>query len=431
MLDPIRNFLSRNPLLQVTSFNSFSVFIKLISSFVVSKLSAVILGTQGITIIGNLRNVLSIGQNFSVLGLQNAVVKYSGETRSDKSEFKVFISTLFSILLITSAAVFIIIFLLSQPLSRYIFGTEDYQFVFQWIAILLPLHALNVYLNSILKGFEQYKKVIQINILTHVLNVLLFSVCIYVYDLKGALMAVVIVPSASFIFTLIVASKHFQFWTHIRLKHFSKHYLSNFCEYAIMTLISAISFPLVYLGIRVYLNNTISIDAAGYWEMNFRVSTFYLVFMQSLLQLYILPKLVSAKGTSEFRTIVLSFYKQVIPLFAIGLLVIFILREYVILIVSSEEFLPSASLLGWQIVADVFRVLALVMVYQFHAKKMFWHYVITDVLLAGGLYASVLLLVPYFGLKGVVIGHAVTYTLYFIMILFVFRKVFLYRVFTN
>lgn len=431
MLDAIKNFLSKNPLLQVTGFNSLSVFIKLISSFIVSKLTAVLLGTQGITIIGNLRNILSIGQNISVLGLQNAVVKYTGESQSDEDEFNVFISTLFCILLMVSSIVFITIYGFSVQLSDYIFNTAEYHFVFKWLAILLPLHALNVYLNSILKGIEQFKKVIQINILTHVLNVLLFSYCIYAYDLAGALMAVIIVPSASFAFTVVLASKYFNFWSNIKLKHFSKQYLSNFGEYALMTLVSAISFPLVYLGIRLYLNDNISLNAAGYWEMNFRVSTFYLVFMQSLLQLYILPKLVSAKGQSEFRTIVLTFYKQVMPLFAIGLLIVFLLREYVILIVSSDEFLPSASLLGWQIVADFFRVLALVMVYQFHAKKMFWRYVITDMLLAIGLYFSVIVLVPYFGLKGVVVGHAIVYVLYFIIILMVFRKVFLPNFFKN
>jgi len=429
MLNSIKNFLSRNPLLQVTSFNSFSVFIKLISSFVVSKLSAVLLGTQGIMLIGNLRNILSIGQNISVIGLQNAVVKYTSETRSDQTEFKIFISTLFSILLIVSIIVFTSVFLFSDTLSSYFFNTQEYYFVFNWLAILLPLHAFNVYLNSILKGIEQFKKVIQINILTHILNVCLFSVCVYAYGLKGALMAVVIVPSASFVFTYAVASKHFQFWKHIKILSFSKTYLSFFGEYALMTLISAISFPLVYLGIRVYLNNTIGVDAAGYWEMNFRISTFYLVFMQSLLQLYILPKFVSAKGVAEFRVIVFSFYKQVVPLYAIGLLVIFFLRDYVVLIVSSEAFLPSSSLLGWQILADFFRVLALVMVYQFHAKKMFWHYVLTDMFLAAGLYFSVILCVPYFELKGVVIGHACIYLLYFILILVVFRKVFLKSIF--
>jgi PST family polysaccharide transporter len=62
------------------------------------------------------------------------------------------------------------------------------------------------------------------------------------------------------------------------------------------------------------------------------------------------------------------------------------------------------------------------MVYQFHAKKMMWHYILTDLFLALGLYFSALFLIPKVGLEGVVIGHALTYFLYFILILTVFRK---------
>ncbi|WP_247653562.1 hypothetical protein [Flavobacterium sp. CS20] len=189
-----------------------------------------------------------------------------------------------------------------------------------------------------------------------------------------------------------------------------------------MTLISAISFPLVFIGIRQYLSTHLSIDAAGYWEANFRLSTFYLVFMQSLLNLYVLPKLVEAKTDKAFQSTVLEFYKQIIPLFAIGLFVVFLLKKYIVLLVFSDEFLPVTSLLGWQIVADFFRILSLVMIYQFHAKKMLWHYIVTDLLLALGLYFSAIYFVDIYDLQGVVIGHALTYILYFVLILFLFRK---------
>jgi PST family polysaccharide transporter len=64
----------------------------------------------------------------------------------------------------------------------------------------------------------------------------------------------------------------------------------------------------------------------------------------------------------------------------------------------------------------------MVMVYQFHAKKMLWHYIITDLFLALSLFLSAIYLVPKIGLEGVVLGHALTYILYFFIILFIFRK---------
>jgi PST family polysaccharide transporter len=119
---------------------------------------------------------------------------------------------------------------------------------------------------------------------------------------------------------------------------------------------------------------------------------------------------------------VFTFYKQVIPLFAFGLLLIFLLKKYIILLIASEEFLPATSLVGWQTIADFFRVLALVMVYQFHAKKMFLHYILSDLFLAISLYFTAIFALNYFQLSGVVIAHAVTYVVYFFIILFIFRK---------
>lgn len=421
MLKHIKKLVASSPLLQVTSFNSFSVVVKLITSFAISKLIALFLGPSGLTYIGNLRNALSVLQNFVTGGLVKAVVKYSGESKEDESAFTTFISTLFWTLIFLSVLVFILLFGFSKALSNLIFDTPSYTYIFKWLAVLLPLFGVNAYMLSVLNGLSHFKKVIQINLFTHILNLLLFGFGIYFFDLSGALMAIAILPSASLILTLIIARKYLSIFK-VNLKLFSVFQLKNFGHYAFMTLISAISFPLVYLGIRQYLSSQIGVDAAGFWEANFRLSTFYLIFIQSLLNLYILPKLVEAKTKQAFRNVVFDFYKQIIPLFAFGLIMIFLLKKYLILLVFTEEFLPVTSLLGWQMIGDFFRILALVMVYQFHAKKMLWHYVLTDLLLAIGLFVSAVYFVNIYNLQGVVIGHALTYMLYFVVILFIFRK---------
>jgi len=421
MLKSLKKLVAQSPLLQVTSFNSLSISIKLVSSLVVAKLSAILLGTQGVALIGNMRNALSIFHNFASGGLDKAVVKYTSDTHLKPAAYQVFISTLFWVFVGLSIIVFTVVFVFSKSLSTLVFNDVTYAFVFKWTALLLPIYALNVYILNILKGLSQFKHVIRIHIFSHLLNLIVFTLLIYTYDLSGALMAVVVVPSASLVFSFVLASRYLDFST-VNFKVFSILQLKNFGQYAFMTLISAVTFPMVYLGIRQYLTTHIDIDAAGYWEANFRLSTFYLVFMQSLLNLYILPKLVEAKTQKGFQSTVLEFYKQIIPLFAVGLLLVFLLKKYIILLVFSEEFLPVKSLLGWQIIADFFRILALVMAYQFHAKKMLWHYVITDLLLALGLYFSAVFFVDIYNLKGVVIGHAITYILYFVMIALLFRK---------
>jgi PST family polysaccharide transporter len=422
MLKPIKRLIANSPLLKITSFNSLSVVLRLITSLIISKLTAVLFGAQGMALIGNLKNALSILQNFSTGGLNKAVIKYSSEYKDESTPYKVFISTLLWLFVGLSILIFCVVFFNSKALAEYVFDDKNYDYVFKWMAVLLPLFALNTYMIAILQGLEEFKKVIKINIFSHFLNVFVFAIAVFQFGLSGALMAIVVVPSASLGICFLLARKHLRLGRYFDFNIFSSQQLKYFGQYAFMTLISAVTFPLVYLGIRQGITDEIGIDAAGYWEANFRLSAFYLVFIQSLLNLYILPKFVQAKSGKAFRSIVFEFYKQVLPFFGLGLIILFLLRKYLVLLVLSEDFLEVTTILGWQMVADFFRVLALVMVIQFHAKKMVWHYILTDLFLALGLYFSAIIGLKYLELSGVVIGHVITYVVYFFIILIIFRK---------
>ncbi|WP_247653561.1 polysaccharide biosynthesis C-terminal domain-containing protein [Flavobacterium sp. CS20] len=227
MFKTLKKLVSNSPLLQVTSFNSLSISIKLISDLVVAKLSAVLLGAQGVALIGNLRNILSVFHNFSSGGLDNAVVKYTGEFHTNHKAYQTFISTLFWVFVGLSLVVFSVVFIFSKSLSGLVFNDVSYAFVFKWTALLLPLYALNVFMLGILKGLSRFKKVIRIHILSHFLNLILFAFGVLSFGLSGALMAVVAVPSFSFFISLFIASKHLNL-TCFSLKVFSFSQLKNF-----------------------------------------------------------------------------------------------------------------------------------------------------------------------------------------------------------
>lgn len=422
MLRQLKTVIQQSTLLKVTSFNSFSVVIKMIAGLGVSKLTAVFLGPQGLALVGNIRDSSDLFGKFSNGGLANAVVKYAAETKSNPKAFSSFLSTLLWSGLVACLLTMSFIFFFAEHINAFIFSSKDFVSIIRVMAFVLPLHVMNVYLISILKGFSEFNKVIKINIASYILNLILFAILLYFLDLKGALLAVILLPSAILFFTLYHIRVHFGKLTSFSLKEFSSPMFKNLGQFAFMTLISSATFPLVFLGIRNFIIDTVGEAEAGYWESIQRVSNYYLLFVLSLLNLYILPKLAEAQTKQEFREIVFSFYKQILPLFILGLILVYILREWIIRLIFSEEFLPATDLFLWQMVGDFFRVLALVMVYQFHAKKMMWHYIFTDLFLALGLYFLALYFIPKAGLEGVVIGHAITYVCYFLIILSLFGK---------
>jgi PST family polysaccharide transporter len=394
----------------------------MITGLGVSKLTAIYLGPQGLALIGNIRDGVELFHKFSTAGLANAVVKYSAEHKSNPKALASFLSTLVWSGLVACIITMGFIFFFAEFINALIFDAKDFVFIIQLMGILIPLHVVNLYLTSILKGFGDFNKVIKINILSHILNFVLFATLLFILDLEGALLSVVVIPSAILVFTLYFVQSHFGVLTRFSLSDFSKPMLKNLGQFAFMSLISGASFPLVFLGIRSFLIDNIGEVEAGYWESTLRISNYYLLFVLSLLNLYILPKLAEAQSKMEFRAIVFSFYKQILPFFVLGLILVYVLKDWIVRLIFSEEFLSATDLFFWQMLGDLFRVLALVMVYQFHAKKMMWHYILTDLFLALGLYFSAIYFIPKIGLEGVVLGHAITYISYFIIIASLFSK---------
>jgi PST family polysaccharide transporter len=142
-----------------------------------------------------------------------------------------------------------------------------------------------------------------------------------------------------------------------------------------MKLVSAISLPLIMIAIRTEIVTVQSATEAGYWEAMNRISNYYLVFFTTLLTLYILPKLSEINDPKAFRKEIFGFYKTILPLFAAGMLIIYVLKTYIIQIVLTDEFLPMSSLFFWQLSGDLVKIASIVIAYQFLAKNMFWHYI--------------------------------------------------------
>ncbi len=70
MLTRIKNYFKTNMLLKIASYNSVSVFVRLITGFVTSKAMAFFLGPSGMAIVGNLSNFMQSVESLSSLGIK-------------------------------------------------------------------------------------------------------------------------------------------------------------------------------------------------------------------------------------------------------------------------------------------------------------------------------------------------------------------------
>jgi PST family polysaccharide transporter len=415
--------IAQKELFKITSLNSISVIFKIAIGFVSAKVIAIVIGASGMALVGNLRNFVASVEGFATLGFTNGIVKYVAEKEENPNQLKRYFSTIFITLFFVIILCGILLFAFANYWNAAIFGSNFYySYIFKAFAFALPWYVGSLLLIAIINGFGAFKKVIYINIIGNILGLLLTVGLLFYYQTFGALLAVVLSPVTLFFVTLFFIDKKWQLTSQISFQNYDVSVLKSMSEYSVMALFSVVLGPIVYLCIRTFIINTIGLNQAGYWEAVTRISTYYLLFLSTILSVYYLPKLSKSKSVIETKSIFKSYFTGIIPVFFIGLVLVYFLRFFIIRVLYTEEFLPISTLFFWQLLGDFFKGLSLILGFQFFAKKLTKAFLITEIISLAILAISSYYFITIYGIEGVVIAHSVTFFLYFVVLAIYFRK---------
>ncbi|WP_298422837.1 O-antigen translocase [uncultured Kordia sp.] len=422
-MNKLKKHIANNLLLKITSFNSIAILINVLVGVLTSKALAEFVGTKGMASVGNMRDFLKTIYALATFGISAGIIKYTAEHKNDQSELQKVLSTALCIIFVATLIVSTLLFFGANYWNELIFKGKEFSYIFKILALVLPLYAINVLCLGIINGFKKYKKFIILNIVGYLVN-LVFTVCLmWKFALDGALISLSIVPSILLVFSLILLYRErILLPTTFTVNAFSKAYVKKYLSYTLMAVISAFIFPIIYVFVRNHIIETIGEDAAGYWEAMQRISNQYLIFVTSLLTLYVLPKLSENKTITGFRTIVFNFYKTILPIFTIGLIVIYFLRIWVIQFIYNEDFLPTESLFFWQLLGDFFKVISLVIAYQLYAKKMLGYYLFVEISSLVLFYSLSIYFTNQVGIEGVVMAHCARSFVALLLLVLIFRK---------
>ncbi len=422
MFKRIKRIYRKNLLVKVASFNTLSVFTRLISGFILSKAVAYFLFPQGMAFTGNLRSFLVSCQGISVSGVQNGLIKYTAENKNNKQELKKIISTSFFLVTIFTVFALLILIIFSNYFCVLVFGNNTYAYAIKILAYVLPLFTLNTFILSIINGLGKYKSIIIINTIGYIVNVIIIVLLMYFHKLEGAILAIVTVPSILLFITLFWIKEVKLIFANISFSSFSKNYFNGLSSFVIMAIFTALTIPIVHVIVKNHIIDTIGLKEAGYWEAMIKISQYYLMFIMSLFSLYLLPKLSENKTDEGFRNLIVKFYKTILLPVAIGFIIIYFLKYWIVRITLTQEFLPTQDLFFWQLIGDFFKIISFTIAYQMQAKKMLLWYLFGELFYVSTVYFFSIYFIDKFHLEGAVIGHALSYIFYFLLMLFIFRK---------
>ena len=408
-------------LIKTSVLTGISTIIKVISGFVINKVIAIYIGPSGLAIVGQLQSFTSIITTFSNGAISSGIVKYTAEYQDIEEKKKIFSSSIV-ISLICSLIISIFLFTFSGYLSELILKDIQYSSVFIIFGATIFLFALNMVLISILNGQKEIKKYVLVNIAGSIFSLVFTSILIMQLNLMGALYAMVLNQSVMFFVTLAFVIKSSWFKLEYFKQGLDKESLSKLSKYSLMAIVSALTVPVSHLIIREYIGENLGWDSAGYWQGIWYISTMYLMLVTTTLGVYYLPRLSEIQDNKELRKEIFSGYKIIMPIVILASLIIFLLKEYVILIAFSKDFMPMMELFAWQLIGDVIKIASWLLAYLMLAKAMTKVFIYTEVLFSALFVGLSILFVDKFGLVGITYAYALNYLLYLVMMIFIFRK---------
>lgn len=412
--------LSNNTFIRVSSVNGLIAIAKAFIIIISNKVVAGVIGPPGIALVGQMQNFITITAMVSSGGFKQGLTKYVAEDISDEQKISEIIGTAFSftVLLTAISSTFIIIF--SQDISQLIFKSDLYFSVFIVMAFALPFYNLNDMVVAIVNGFQLYKLYFQINItITLIGFILTVGLVIWLKD-YGALLALVLTQSIVFFITFFFIRK--KYW----VKAFSsvfykKHRLSFLFKYTLLSLVSALIWPIVNIIIRTYVMTYISSKDAGIWQAAQNINSYITSIAIGSFSVYLIPKLSATLDREMLRRELLNIYKVIIPISLIGFVVVYELRDFIIIMLYSREFIETGNYLLFQMIGTFFWICKIPVLNYMLAKGLTKEILISELAFATLYILLCLYLVPLYHIQGIQLSFGIYNFIYLIVNIILIR----------
>lgn len=407
----------------MTSLNAGVVGVRLVIALFIQRLIASMLGASGVAIIGQLQSITQLMTSVTSFGVFNGVVKYVSEYKEDKEQLQKLFSTTFVFTSIVSVLSSIGFLVFATQISDYLFDTADLAYIIKIMAVVIPFISMQRIFNGVVNGLSEYKKFAKIELIAYLLSSALTVLFLFQFHLDGVLISLALTPIIQLGVLLSIFYKTLREYVQFKELKFKLFMSKELLAFTSMSFFSTVLSSFIEIDIRTMITDKITLDDAGIWTGMTNISKNYMVFSNSILTLYVLPKFASIYNRTDFFKELLSIYKTLLPLFAVGMLFVYLFRDYVIMIIY-PDFYEMAPLFKWQLIGDFVRLASIVLSYQLVAKRMVKSFIFTELLSLGLFYGFAYYLTDLYGVEGVVMAHMFRIFIYIVVVFFLVRTYF-------
>lgn len=397
-----------------------STVLKMLIGIITIKLISFYLGTEGLGQLGQFMSIMTIVSLLAGGAISTGIVRNISASKNDELVKSLYLKASFVIWAWFSLIVFIILIWQSSYLSEIIFNRSDYYYVFIILAFAQAgIGLYNIFIN-IINAYQDVYQYAIISFMMALIGAIILWFLIYVYGISGAIIGLLVSPLIGSILSLfIVFKKKYLSINCLKVKAKLPQYKSLFA-FSIMLVVSACTIPIVQIILRDWIATDLGWHYVGIWQGMVKLSDVYLQFITIVLANYYLPRLSEKNNFNEIhKEMILAIRTAIIILIPLTFF-IWIIREWVILILFSNDFLEMKELFLPQLIGDIFKILAYIIGYIAVSKGLTFIYVIAEILQSTLILLLTNIFLIKFSIQGVIYASTLTYFIYLIICLSVY-----------
>jgi polysaccharide transporter, PST family len=291
------------------------------------------------------------------------------------------------------------------------------------LIIILLLGQIGLLLHSLINSTQNTKKHSLIGILSNVAGVIVLLLSFRWGSLTHGLIAIALGQSFYFVFSIIIEyNLVISYLKNLKTK-FDTDSAKKIGEFVFMAISTLVFGKIVDLYVREYSISQFSLIETGYWQAIVKLSDSYTMIFTATVAAVYFPKISSLVNTPfELKKYVKPIFYKTTLLVIIGLVFVFLLKDFIIEILFTSEFKKANYLIKYQLAGDVLKLSSWILAFIMSAQAK------TKIFIASQAFSALLylillyFLIPAFGLEGLTIAHFIRFIGYFAFVVIMYRK---------
>ena len=415
-------------LFKATGLFGIVELIRILLRVIVNMFASKFFGPVGAGLIGLIENTTQLIISLTSFGLNfTGIREIASNKLSNDLKSSIKFINLFSLATGFLAAIISILF--STYLSRLTFDTDRYSVWFVCLAIYFVCTSFVQSRTIILEGLQEIKKLLVLNIITNLINVIIIISCYYLYNIQGIILSMILTSVINMIFFWRGTKKHNISSVKISKEELKKNF-KRFTKSGVLLAINTCIGLSGYLLIRYYLKPIDEGVVLGYYHVGNILMVSYVGILFIGINKFYFPKLAHAlknESKSETNKLVNNQLELCLIILMPAIFLLYFLGDIFIKLLFSVNFLPVYEILIFGLVSIFFRgfnyIVGYIILSHNNFKQYFYINAISDIFNI----LFTIVFYKYIGLYG--IGLAITinyilsaiYTYYFAKIYYSFN----------